>query len=104
MISLDRTFITRSAITKTIKYIIRLNPNKMEWEIINLGATYILKQKIHLMEFQTLFADIMLARFYEIVGTGTSNLVEATQRLRKHDPTLIQIRGGKQNDTNSAQT
>jgi len=83
-----------------MKYVIRLNPNKMECEIINPGATYILKQKTHLMELQTLFADIMSARFNEIVGTGTRNLVEATQRLRKHDPTLIQIRGGKQNTLN----
>lgn len=70
-------------------YIIRNNRATLQWEIINPGATFSLDNQMHLKELKALFSDIMSARFYEIQGTGTNNLVEATLRLKKYDPTLI---------------
>lgn len=76
-------------------YIIRLSRDILQWEVVKPSTTFIIENRNHKRELKALFSDIMSARFYEIQGSGTNNLIEATQRLKQHGPTLTTRRLNK---------
>jgi hypothetical protein len=67
----------------------RLDPHSTRWQFINPGESLDLEDKEEWTEIKEEMADVSQALFYEVIGTGTTNLDEATSILRQHDPTLM---------------
>jgi hypothetical protein len=66
-------------------FVIRLNVQEAHWQFINPGKSLYFEDEEDWKQIKELLVDVLQVRFYEVIGTGTKHLEQASEILNPQD-------------------